>query len=734
MGKYQSVQRAFFLAAALLIIFGAGVDRARAQERVKWMNVGNLHNYYSEMGAEIRKDIAGFRRGMEWPADNPAEAIHHTRKGLWIAVKGFTDTAGVEWTHKIAHIGPRVDGVGEFFPIEFKLYSRFDEPAVLVDGIETFDKAIFGGDISFDAIDPTLKADRMIYTKLNTVTGVTVERYVYAFSQEYHQDYHVTEFVLTNTGNIDNDEVIELIDPATGEPYAIDSLYLHIMGKAPISRATRFVPKGSGNGANLIHDFVGDWLGGETQLDDGHHDDYEAIYGDINFRAQLRWHGYVPAYKLCNNMGGPVWVDTYGYIEEGDSVGRLGASEFLGRVTLHADVSATNPADDPGQPSTTHWYIGNFPLTNANSAWDIPKMAEEWAFITDGHVYPHHADDTTPYADYTDLTWGERMARQSIHGNKNVSAGVAPGDGYGPYTLGPGDSVRIVWAECIAGLDMEANIFIGRAFKASGGDVDQDIEFGGESMTKNEWCMTSRDSLFQLFERALANYKSGFNIPQPPLPPKEFSVLSGADKILLSWTPFAGEEPPGGWEIYRARYTPRSTIDDDYQYELFATLPTGTNTYDDITAIRGIDYYYYIQAVGNVNNDPTGNTPTGVRLKSNRYYTQTWMAANLNRPAGEELADFVIVPNPYNLGSAKEVRWPDKRDQVAFLDIPESAIIKIYTERGDLVREIDHFGSGDAYWNLQTAAMQRIVSGVYIVAIEDKDTGKRMFKKFVVIR
>ena len=32
-----------------------------------------------------------------------------------------------------------------------------------------------------------------------------------------------------------------------------------------------------------------------------------------------------------------------------------------------------------------------------------------------------------------------------------------------------------------------------------------------ESMTKNEWVMTARDSLFQLFQFAIDNYNGGLN-------------------------------------------------------------------------------------------------------------------------------------------------------------------------------------------------------------------------------
>ena len=150
---------------------------------------------------------------------------------------------------------------------------------------------------------------------------------------------------------------------------------------------------------------------------------------------------------------------------------------------------------------------------------------------------------------------------------------------------------------------------------------------------------------------------------------------------------------------------------------------------------RGLQYYYYIQAVGPVNNDATGNTPTGVRLKSNRYYTQTYNPASLKREPGDALSDAHIVPNPYNITSDQNVRWPSKRDRLGFLDIPGQSTIKIYTERGDLVTTLEHTdGSGDEFWDLKTEAEQTVVSGVYIAVITDNETGQQAIRKFIVVR
>jgi hypothetical protein len=95
-----------------------------------------------------------------------------------------------------------------------------------------------------------------------------------------------------------------------------------------------------------------------------------------------------------------------------------------------------------------------------------------------------------------------------------------------------------------------------------------------------------------------------------------------------------------------------------------------------------------------------------------------------------------IAPNPYIISSNENaLRFPNEPDKIAFFNIPGNCVIKIYTELGELIKEIVHDdGSGDAYWNSITSSNQVIVSGVYIVVIENKDTNVRTIKKLVVIR
>jgi len=69
-----------------------------------------------------------------------------------------------------------------------------------------------------------------------------------------------------------------------------------------------------------------------------------------------------------------------------------------------------------------------------------------------------------------------------------------------------------------------------------------------------------------------------------------------------------------------------------------------------------------------------------------------------------------------------------------FLNLPGECTIRIYTERGDLIKTIEHTnGSGDEAWNLVTKYRQVVVSGIYLAHIETPD-GRSTYRKFIVIR
>jgi hypothetical protein len=109
---------------------------------------------------------------------------------------------------------------------------------------------------------------------------------------------------------------------------------------------------------------------------------------------------------------------------------------------------------------------------------------------------------------------------------------------------------------------------------------------------------------------------------------------------------------------------------------------------------------------------------------------------DLKRQAGASMEEIRIVPNPFSINANdRQLRIPSFPDMIKFYNIPGYCKIRVYTELGELIKEITHDnGSGDEEWNSVTSTNQVIVSGVYIVVFENTKTGERAIRKLAVIR
>ena len=678
------------LAALLAISVPAG-----AQVEIRWMAIGSLNHWFASTGHEIEEGRVSVQQdGLQWPAYYKYQDVE-AASGLWLGVTNWKDATGTTWLQKVVHVGPRVNGLGEFYPVSFKTVSRFQPPTVFADG----NASTGGAPLSNMTIDPTLKCDRMIINIDNTAIGVTMTRKILAWTQTYNDNYFVYEYTFTNTGQIDASAAA----PLSGQ--TLNGFYVFIQSRYSCTYdGSQEIGNPTSWGINSMNDARGDGVKPDPV--------------GQQFRCRYTWQGLYPGFTKYNNIGAPMFTPALPANDPADTVGRLAAAQFVGTVTLHADRSATDSTDDLSQPSTTTYFGSDEklnPPTSNNSQFNTAYMATEYAVMSAGHKAPRHADVVQPDGAF-DVPTGDPSL--------GTSGGLSNADGYGPYTLAPGQSIHIVCAEAVSGLSREHCVSVGKAFKS--GLIT--------TKAKNDSVLTGRDSLFQTFRRAIANYASGYNIPQSPLPPKTLNVQSAGDGVDLSWDVYPGDPLLQGFRIYRAR--DRS----DGTYSLIASLASSERSYKDTALSRGFDYYYYVVSVGpTITTDPSnGSTPVGGPLTSNRIMSQTYDKVNLLRSSVETpLSGIRIVPNPYSIASdIANLRFgATVGDRIAFFNIPGLCKIRIYTETGELIKEILHTnGSGDEYWNSNTSSGQVIVSGVYIVIFENMKTGERAIKKLAVIR
>jgi hypothetical protein len=363
------------------------------------------------------------------------------------------------------------------------------------------------------------------------------------------------------------------------------------------------------------------------------------------------------------------------------------------------------------------------------SQYDEVFMADRYAAMSEGHPdKPHDAYVGEDYAiNYTDP-------------RRQTGGGTSQEQGFGPYTLAPGDSIHFVFAEAVSGLHREKNREVGAAWLQWYRQTGQPILVMPDGSTstdynlyKRRWVETGKDSILKTFRAAMRNYQSDYKLPQPPPPPQTFTVTSGGDRIQLTWADNATSWPHfDGYVIYRCV---GRVLDPKAVYEKIFECDRSNvvHNFDDVTAVRGFDYYYYIQSKDDGSqNDVDPGTP----LYSSLFWTVTSAPATLQRPAVATTLDSVrVVPNPYDV-RARLFQFGDQSqyDRIAFYGLPPVCKLKIYTERGDLIWEKDHTrGTGDELWDSITSSGQIIASGIYILYVEAPGRGS-VYRKFVVIR
>lgn len=680
---------------AVLFLGNAETGFSQVGRQIKWLRTGELHHYILNWGAEIEMGRTGRVQdqmdGLRWPAQFQNQDVL-VAKAMWIGCTDYQDRNGEFYPYKVITIGPRAhDEFYQFIPVEFKMIGRFDHPTVYVDGVLATDNDL--NDV-VDEIDEDLKCDRMVINKLVTYLGIEVTRKVMQVAQQNHDNYIIYDFVFKNTGVYDLN--------GNTDPRTLTGVYFYLQyrygsGLDAFRYGSAWYPSNDINwGRNCVNQVVG--IGPKV-------DAFEA-------RAQYSWYG--------PHSQSP--VDDWGCPNPKD--GRLAAIHYMGNVILHADTSPQNPTDDRSQPSTT-MFIGSDrrPANYGANMFNVTDMTDRYDWMSAGHPEKTHADQV-----------GEGFADQ--WGDDN--GGYAQGQGFGPYTLEPGDSVHFIIAEGVAGIYRKKSIEVGRNWYQWYANLSQPplVLPDGATTTdfniyKKLWVKTGEDSILQTFRRSVVNYQNDYNIPLPPPPPEIFEVESGGDRISLTWSNNAElNEHFNGYEIYRAVGKP----DTIYQKIFSCDKSNLVNEFDDKTALRGFDYYYYIVSK---DDGSQNNIHPNVPLVSSKFYTMTNEPAFLRKPAIKTTLDSIrVVPNPFNIRASSLQFGVNAPDRIGFYGLPPECIIKIYTERGDLIDTIIHNdGTADELWDSLTSFRQVIVSGVYIAYFEvtkdlyDSNTGELLFRK-----
>ncbi|MBN1783234.1 hypothetical protein JW948_19015 [bacterium] len=676
-----------WLGVLFVVIVTGGLHHAKSQDQ-RWMRVGETQCFFFDYGSE--PELAANINFLTWPTQY-SDDQHVTRaRGTWLGARNFYDTIeGKLKGIKVIGIGPRPadNELTMIFPQGIKLIGRYNHPQVVVDDQIGTNNTLY--DV-LDELDENLPCDRMIVIQFNTSLGVSVTKKVLAFTQQNHDNYFIYDYVFKNTGIV-----------STGiHEQALEDFWVYFQYRYAFAGVT------SGGFGSTWGSFASQW--GTSNL-------LHAF--TLNDPEGMR--GYTAWYGPTNSYSHPLTPEEDWGCPDYEETGVLGSAKYAGAVTLFASKSADDYwTDDQSQPRTDAYIGSDAGVVEASvSQYDENYMQQRYNIMTEGHL--DHSQFEAVGDGYVE-TWTE----SDPYRNTGTTGGSTQGQGYGPYTLEPGDSIRIVFAEGVNGISWPKCREVGAnwlAYYLGTGTPELVLPDGSGSTDHNAykraWCETGTDSILQSLRSAIDNFDSDYQMPQAPPPPSEFIVKSGGDRIRLTWADNATSHPHfDGYVIYRSEGSVK-----DYRSvytQIFECDASNVvHQFDDVTANRGFNYYYYIQS----KDDGTQNeVEPGRPLYSSMFLTLTSVEAYLRRPQGLLIDEVRVVPNPYDIRARKyQFGVDDTYDRIAFYELPGQCKLKIFTERGDLIWEKDHNdGSGDELWDSFTSSGQIVVSGIYILYVE----------------
>jgi hypothetical protein len=588
---------------------------------------------------------------------------------------------------------------------------RKHEPAevwVYVEGNLQRSSRPFNGEVV-----PDLPSDQMIELHYKAYPGFDVVKKTYSYTNENHNDYIIFYNRFLCTFDWDEDP-----EPDTDDTQTITDMYITFGYTFQNAEGTWITFN------RWYEEAVDDWATYETFTP-------THSTGGRDLHITYGWDGdHVEVTEF--EVGGQEFDDTgdprFAIGESASSFlpsAEFISSEYAGFAALHVDSSPSDRSDDVSQPTSVYTNLNIYNLWDS----DYPGYATAWDWAAASHK--------------------ETVENQSGWPDDPSSVEAEmPLQAFGPYDFSLGDSVVIVYAVAVNGIDRTLAIEKGLEWRewyrgVPGAEFDDDA--------KNALIATSKDSLFESLDRALWAWNEGLTIPSP-LPAPDLTVTSGPNEIYLEWEdmsevgdPNTGVPDLAHYNIYRKEgkflvdtYDELNSEGTHLLYEKIEEIPSNQTSWTDQNVIRGQSYHYAVTAVDDGTQNADGIFP-GQQLESSVYANRSEIAAIPFLPGATTSDQVRIVPNPYIIG-AEDFNFSGNDNQILFANLPPYCTLRIYTATGDLIKTIEHTsGSADEIWDQVTESTQYVASGVYILQISNaRDLENKELpdsnEKFVIIR
>lgn len=683
--------------------------RGRLWENIKndgWIGHGGAWDYLTSAPLGLYPGFAGFFHpvGNEFDAVNTyANAnFHNFRSGFWIVGKDLMIPG------QPPNFRP-TPAAYEFFVVGGHDYggqrTENREPIRLIKNYQD--------STGFNPLLP----EEQTFTRVLTNLGVTVTRRSYVWSYPGFRDFIIYDYVFKNTGDIVSVLTEEVVPNTQDFQQTLRDIYFVFHSAISVSTKSQI---------NFHSELTAVQAGAFGWKPSSYHDYYHlSDDGTLAFSTNYNGGAAPVPWDPEPLKDNEAWKTKFG--------NELQSPAAFGWLALYADPTGAAPRTSP-KPDVLRIDV------HKGGRFQGKDLDFEFFRATEANKKAYYEFAMTP----------DLQPQLGNEGNRFNFYTYS----YGPYTMAPGDSVRIILAE-IAGV-MDYNEVING--DPNGYFPDSTIA----AIERNaEW---ARKAVSWGIGATVDGIPLAADAPEPPPSPgvAVANASQGSEEavILVTWddvaetatitdgsgSVFYDNSDLDGYRVYRStdfQYTSDTEppVLRGAAWTLMADIPksqfneywdTELNRYkfEDRTVEFGRRYGYYVSAY---NNDPrpwtsaNGTVVSDLPTLESGDHNRSQPASALAGPVSS--FDIYVAPNPFVFGDPDRSFGLNDPYKIEFRNLPERATIRIYTISGDLIRTLKHgpdeIGNvfGSMAWDQKSDSGLLVAPGLYIYHVDSETEG-----------